>query len=216
MGDYEEVNVGEYRVIPPQDAAKFIELRDSEQLTFDQFPLWEEYDGDVKTLGIVQSRAIVRHLARSCNLYGTTLAEQAKVDEILDHDPDAYMALLFKAAGSTPRDEESLAKVKEAMKASDVPKHLGFFERILRKNEGSQYSVGNGLTVADIVIWRTLDEYQSNELVNKDELSTSYPLLHKLYDHLLASIPSFEQYVTSPKRPLVQYFWIANPLELSK
>lgn len=168
-------------------------MRREGQLAFEQLPLWEEPGG----LRLVQSDAIVRHLARAHSLYGHGAREMARVDEAMEgvKDVRAEFAKLAPAAA------DARAALRASLGDHTTPRWLGFFERLLARNEGGFGLVGHGPTVADVALYQWLEALRDNDFFPAD--ASRWPLVVGLESRLMA-IPRFNAYVTSAGRHPVQ------------
>lgn len=184
---YDEVSVGGWNPTNLPDA--FLALRREGTLPFEQLPLWEEPGG----FRLAQSDAIVRHLARSHGLYGHGARELARVDEAMEGVKDARAELSKVAAA--PADARPALRTSLAEHAA--PRWLGFFERLLARNDGAFGLVGHGPTVADLALYHWLEALRDNELLTAE--ATRWPRVVGLEARLMA-IPRFNAYVTSSAR----------------
>jgi glutathione S-transferase len=119
-------------------------------LTFGQIPQWTAPDG-VTTM--VQSGAILRHLARTHGAYGSSEADMARVDVVMDGAADwrrAYTKLIYT-------DRLEAAAVAE-YKAGPLPTWLGFFERLAAAGGGAGFiAVPAACTIADYALFDLID-----------------------------------------------------------
>jgi glutathione S-transferase len=183
--EYEEVNFEPSK--PGERPPSFTALIESGKLPFNQVPLWEE-DGEV----LVQSNAIVRHLARKHGLYGSGLREAALCDMIAEGVQDLGMEM-FKLVATPPADRPGLrAKLVEAI----VPRWLGHFARLLATSPAG-FFVGRSLTYADLAVFSVLEMLEENHL-DSTKLS-AYPKI-AVFKARVASRPKLSAYLTSSKR----------------
>jgi glutathione S-transferase len=119
-------------------------------LTFGQIPQWTAPDG-VTTM--VQSGAILRHLARAHGAYGSSEADMARVDVVMDGAADwrrAYTKLIYT-------DRLEAAAVAE-YKAGPLPTWLGFFERLAAAGGSAGFiAVPAACTIADYALFDLID-----------------------------------------------------------
>jgi len=145
------------------------------------------------SLNLVQGYTICRHLARKFNLYGSTLEEHAKADEIADAGEDLRSQYYEAIYTSGDFDAEVRAF------AASSPGILAGLEYLLSKNNGGHgYFVGAGVTYADFIIFEMLDiipKLLPNHL-------DAYPLL-KAFHARVAARPKIAAYIASGKRPQV-------------
>jgi glutathione S-transferase len=125
---------------------------------------------------ISQSKSIERYLARRFKLMGDTNEEGALIDSYCEYIRD------FKTAYQTVRKAENKEEAMEKWFGETLPEKLSSFEKILYENTDFQntsseiksvlgetrFSVGNKLSLADIVIYSFLvDFFDNKEGVNK-------------------------------------------------
>jgi len=100
---------------------------------FNQIPMLEypKPKGDTPSsepLRIVQSMAIVRHLARMHGMYGESTVEATRCDELLEGARDLIRPCLMLAI--VPNRKESLEEIKYHI----APRYLRFLEHALARN----------------------------------------------------------------------------------
>ncbi|XP_070572824.1 glutathione S-transferase alpha-4-like [Ptychodera flava] len=147
-----------------------------------QVPLLE-IDG----LNLVQSRCIVRYLARKNGMDGKTLEEKTRVDILAEGARDfqsSFYGIGFRS------DEETLAKIKSTV----LPRYLPIFEKILSASS-SGYLVGDSLTFADTILLEAL-------LNTEDYLPGSLQTFPKLQEFKtkISSLPLIKAYLEGPQR----------------
>ena len=133
---FDEVNV--------LDSDAFAALKASGKLAFGQVPLLE-IDG----LELVQTQAIARYVAGKKQLRGTTAADEARADMMVNGVLDARMQLITARFQADPT--AALAKFETAT----LPKLAGHLEALLKTHSG-EYLCAGGLTYADVVLLETL------------------------------------------------------------
>jgi glutathione S-transferase len=126
-------------------------------LKFGQIPVLIERDGDRETQ-IPQSMAIMRHLAREHDLYGSNEPERTSCDVLTEKLVEWRNA--FNQVAYFPRfakDKEATAKYM----AESLPKERGIFEGLLAESaaRGSSFFVGSSLTFVDILIFDAADTH---------------------------------------------------------
>jgi uncharacterized protein (DUF924 family)/glutathione S-transferase len=135
---FDEVNV--------LDSDAFAALKASGKLAFGQVPLLE-IDG----LELVQTQAILRYVAGKKQLRGTTAADEARADMMVNGVLDARMQLITARFQADPT--AALAKFETAT----LPKLAGHLEALLKTHSHSgEYLCAGGLTYADVVLLETL------------------------------------------------------------
>jgi len=152
------------------------------KLAFGQLPSLE--DGD---LHLVQSITIARYLAKKHNLVGKDIKEQAQADMIVDGVLDVT------AARNAAKTEEE----KQKFASEGLPKWLGFFEELLKKN-GGKFFVGDNLTWADLYVYYSLE----NTVNVVPKALDSFPTL-KSFRESIASRPKIAAWLA--KRPVTSF-----------
>ena len=157
---------------------------------------WLEVDGKF----LFQTSAIARYCADVAGLTPTDAWLAAKVDEVVQsvtYLQSAFMLALFE--GGSGEKTTGFLEVQ-------LPKWLGFFERLLRDNGTTGFFVGGELTVADIAVWRFVDMLDDAVLgkpmvqLFDGTMQSTYPLLALLYDRLWAH-PKIKGYMDSQYPP---------------
>jgi glutathione S-transferase len=189
--EYDDVHVGPFN--PAEQPEAFVALRATNKLPFDTLPLWEETDG----FAVVQSDAIVRHIARTRRLYGQSPNESAQCDMVMEGLKDVRLELM-KLMGVAP---EGRAALRENLEGKILPRWLGYFERWLQRN-GGQCFVGQSVTIADIAVYQLLEALVENKL---DTPLHTQVALHAFYEHTQAR-PRLSAWLESPKRCPAQRF----------
>lgn len=184
---FEERNVGLYH--PTEKTPEFLEVKASGKLAFDALPLWEEPDG----FAVVQSDAIVRHVARTRRLYGAGDREATQCDVVMEGVKDVR-AEIFKLADADPQRR---AEVREALVGERLPRWLGYLDRILGGNAGGEgFYVGGGVTCADLAVWYLLETMSINGLSGPLE---AFPRLRAFNDRI-GGRERIARHVASPTR----------------
>ena len=117
-----------------------------------------EVDGQV----ISQSKSIERYLARKYDLMGENDEQGALIDSYCEYIRD------FKTAYQTVRKAENKEEAMAKWFGETLPEKLSSFEKILCENTDFQtsserFSVGNKLSLADIVIYSFLVDFFDNK-----------------------------------------------------
>jgi glutathione S-transferase len=137
-------------------------------------PLYEEPEG----LVIVQSAAIVRHLARKHGYSGANAHEEALIDQANEGVVEAF-AGVFKAAFGSPEDK---ADAQEKLLRETLPAQLALFETLLERNGNNGHFVGAKLSYADINLWVTLQFFFVLVESSRHSLLRGFPAVKKLAD----------------------------------
>ncbi len=188
--DYEEHPVG--KGTPPVNGrpTDFAALKASGDLPFEAVPVWEEPGG----FRLAQSLAIVNHLGRTHGLRGRTPVEAAQCDQWLGAVEDVRAELRKVASASQDRR----AAIRAELRSSTLPRWFGYLDRLLRTNrDGTGFTVGEGLTVADLALYYLLESVRDNGMGDAVE---RYPAL-VAFAQRIASRPRIAAYLASPKRP---------------
>jgi len=157
-------------------------LQASGKLPFNQLPVLE-HNGVV----LAQSMAIARYLAKLYGLYGNSALEGALADMIVDGVAD-----LSGARNAAKTDDEKAKFEKEIL-----PKWLGYFENLLKKNDSNGFFVGHNITYADIVFFNAID----NTVRLYPHATDSFPLVKAHYAQI-GSRPNIAKWVKSrPETP---------------
>jgi glutathione S-transferase len=154
------------------------------RLLFRQLPLLE-MDG----LQIVQSQAMVRHVARAAGLAGRSAEEQTVVDMVCETVKDVRTFVLtwvFKP------EAERAAHAREA--AGKVAAVFPGFEALIGAKGGV---CASGLSAADVLLAECMYELRGNIL--PDDAFDAYPGCSRVLAKVLA-LPNIQQYLASDKR----------------
>jgi len=154
------------------------------------FPFAQVPSLSIDGLDLVQTGAILRYLGRKHNLYGESNIEQTNVDIAIGGFED-----LLQKYGQLIYDPDFQTK-KEKYLSEVLPVWLAHFERLLQKNHGAVYFVGNRMTIADIVGFDLL----SLQMDLSPSAFVSYPLLQRFVHHMHQR-PNLKNYLSSPRRP---------------
>lgn len=176
-------------------------LDNVEHFPFGTCPKWVEYLDDDSTLVINQSNAILRHIARRTDLFGTTPAESAQCDAWLDHLEDvrkAYNDCIYGVDEPPFRDDLSNADADAAAAiAKHAPSTLTAFAPFERRLATSPQLVGAALTCADVALADLFDVHL--RLWPAELGPSSVPQLHKHLGMVHAQ-PAIAAYLQSGKR----------------
>ena len=123
-------------------------MKASGELPYGQLPVL-----DVDGVRIAQSVAIARFCGKRAGLYPTSDLDQARVDELMD---TATQITGLLGPSFSESDPERRTEMRAKLVAHDLPKWFGFLEARLLANGDSGFLVGDGLTIADLLIWKLL------------------------------------------------------------
>jgi len=154
---------------------------------FGQLPLLRI--GDVE---LVQTMAIVRHLARTHGLSGHTEAERTRCDIAVEaiRDADHHLGALVW----TPGFEENRTSIIE----NELPARLSPLERFLASNPArTLFWAGAALTFADVIAF---DYLENTEALFPGALSATERLSQ--FRDQMAKRPAIKAYLESGRRPL--------------
>lgn len=137
-------------------------------LPLGQMPVLEiEYDdgeGSKKTLS--QSHAILRYIGKRAGLYPKDDDVKAmEIDEIMSIMEDLRIPLVCSIAGAVKSqlsDDKNFTRdevlaIRRRWKDNLVPKILGYMEKKMTENEGSDWIVGDTISIADLDLYCCLD-----------------------------------------------------------
>jgi len=133
----------------------WFEYKPSLGFDFPNLPFLEE--GDIK---ITQSKAIFKHLGRKFGLCGSSLKSQAEVDMMLDVASEylqAMTGLCYRPDFSEEIKQQFINGTGIGPLATSLNTKLTPLNNKLGSND---WFVGNELTIADFVLWETLDAYR--------------------------------------------------------
>jgi glutathione S-transferase len=160
------------------------------KLPFGQVPIFE-----VDGVQVVQSNAINRFIARHYNLYGSSIAEGAAIDSILDGISDVR-SNFARLVAFQPEEKKAEGKVKFSTEI--LPKWFAYFEAFLSKNKGGPWLVGNNISLADLALFDRLYSWGTDW----PDVIKQYPLLSGLYTRV-ASRPAIAQHLK--ERPVTPF-----------
>lgn len=164
-------------------------MRAHGQLAFDQFPVLLS-EGHY----IAQSAAILRFLGKLTGHYPSDPHAAALVDGVMDQEADMFAGL----AASRYRDrmgfeslsDEAVVKVRAALNDRVLPRHLGYFERLLDNSATGWIAGTEEPSIADFCLVPRLQWLAGG---NNDGISTDilkpFPHLISLIDRL-TSLPA--------------------------
>jgi glutathione S-transferase len=126
---------------------------------------------------LVQSMSIARYLAQEFGLAGNGRYEMALVDSVADTLND----LLGDVVEVTFEDDSKRKKERiRRFHERALPETLEYLERFIeRHGKGSGYSVGDGLTYADLCIYNTIDQMVLAGVAGWKDFE-KHPHLHKI------------------------------------
>ena len=115
-----------------------------------------EVDGNV----ICQSKAIERYLAHRFNMMGSTLIESARIDSICEAVRD--IKDLYQSVRKTPEEERQQAMDKWFNET--LVERLNLLSNLCDSNNlDNSFSVGNELSLADVVIYCLITQFFDNK-----------------------------------------------------
>lgn len=169
---------------------------DRQSFPFGQCPRYQDEDVDM-----VQSNAIIRHLARKYNLYGSSLKDNASVDMYIDGVESfvlMYLKLIYQELLSDEAKEEYWSTRLDPNNhiGRNGGCHFSFLVNLLEKYGSDGYAVGNALTMADIAVFNLVDLHLR---LWPEELPATWPVL-LAHHKKIASIPGIATYLSSTRR----------------
>jgi len=151
-------------------------------LPFGQVPFYKDDE-----VAISQSNAILRHVGRKFNLYGSNNAQRAHVDVLLEAVVD-YFTAFFPA----------IPKIKEGDLTSFTEATDKWLNQVTQlKQKNSPYFVGDNVTVADFSVFNTVDNF-IRPLLGEDYLK-KHPVFHQ-HRQTIANLPNIKAYLVSDRR----------------
>ncbi|XP_054754454.1 S-crystallin SL11-like [Lytechinus pictus] len=172
---------------------QWLERKKSGEFPLNQLPILE---ADGKTM--VQSRAIMRHLARKYGYNGATEEETYQIDVLCEALED-LVASVFNIVFSD-FDQAYKDKLKENLPQTIIPRQLKFLEKALEDNpSGSGYFVGQDATLVEFTYFTFIENVLNMfpDVMDPAE----YPKLHanrelvrsreKIAAYLHKQIPSY-------------------------
>lgn len=162
---------------------------------FGQCPRYTDEDVD-----IVQSNAILRHLGRKHNLYGSSVKEAADIDVIVDGVEDfrkRYIDLIYFKHLSDDAKTEYWREYIDPSTSKDQRggTHMLYFSHFLKRYP-NKYIVGERLSIADIQLF---DFLELHIRIYKKHLKAMYPDLVAYFDTIAAE-PGIKDHLEDPKR----------------
>lgn len=181
---------------------------------FGKLPCLRNYDGLRHDLG--QEQAITRFLAQRVGLAGSSVLEQAKVDELysfcmntlrnsgVSHDGEHYSVAALKELAqqpdniSPPLPYERMFRQNTHSRAERSLAALRVFEQQLEAS-GTGFLVGHAPTYADLALFHVLWELAEPDSLPDFSALFGLPRLGEFYERI-AQRPALSQYLASPRR----------------
>ena len=182
---WEAVSLGAWN--PADQPAAFRALQASGRLPFNAVPLWEEDDGTV----VVQSDAIVRHIARTRDRCGDSPAATARADMIHEAVKDVR-AELRRLHG---QPDDARPAIRERLQTAVLPRWIVHFSALLQPGPFT----GPVFTWADLSLWLLLEALQDNGFTGWQ----ADPAL-AAFDAAVQARPGVAAHIHSPARFPVQ------------
>lgn len=197
---------------PPIEPIYSILHQELDGYPFRQLPRFtHEVNG---TVDISQSMAIIRHLARKLEAYGSTTEQAANIDMIIEAVKDLRELLkeVWVVKGLSPEAcqqyiNSAMAPEEELTASSAQGPGLACLERILARadaararqtdSEGSPWLVGQAISAADIVAFDLVDLH--HQVPQLAEALTRFPLLLRHHGQVAAQ-PGIAAYLKSDNR----------------
>ncbi|KAL4425321.1 hypothetical protein ABPG75_009337 [Micractinium tetrahymenae] len=153
-----------------------------------------------RDLGAFHFGQVPWHIARKHGLYGHGVAEQARVDEVMEGCNDVVQQLYSKCinkGGPAARENYFVQHVLAASAAAATAKgaHTAFLSRLLAAS-GSGWFVESGLTVADISAAVVVSLHL--RIYGRDRFAGQWPTLVALHDRVMA-LPRIAAYRQGPQ-----------------
>ncbi|GAB4813098.1 hypothetical protein N2152v2_000144 [Parachlorella kessleri] len=173
--------------------------QDLDHYKFGQVPRYVDDEVD-----LCQMAAIVRHIGRKYGLMGKTEAQHAAVEEVMEAIGELHGTGFVTYIRATSQEDfdalkESFWKEHIEPGSETAPgsrgAHAAYLSRILAANK-TGYFVGDGLTIADLVVANTLELFIA---VYKERLSGTWPDLVEHHDRVMGQ-EKIAAYLQSPQR----------------
>ncbi|XP_013392126.1 glutathione S-transferase Mu 1 [Lingula anatina] len=192
----EEVEEKRYQMGPAPEFNKDEWLTDKAKLgvPFPNIPYYK--DGDTI---IVQSRAIMMHLARKHNLYGSTEAERIRADVLASQLGDNLMGFVRVCLSTRMFKADFKAKKEEFLKG--LPDTLKSYSDFLGDNP---WCAGKSITYADFGLYELLDWFRRFEPGCLDKLPNLVAFCNNF-----EALPAMKKYMSSAqflKDPILNPF----------
>ncbi|KAF2865560.1 hypothetical protein BDV95DRAFT_249900 [Massariosphaeria phaeospora] len=160
-----------------------------------------------KTLVLYQTPNILAYLGDKLGLAGEDEAEKHWVMShaftALDLNNEAHDTHHPVAVAKYYKDqkEEALKKATD-FRENRLPKFFGFFERVLKGNEGGQgkYLVGGKLSYADTTVWQVLDGLKFAFPKEMEAREGDHPLLFGTFYPSVREHSGLKDYLVSSRR----------------
>ena len=149
-------------------------LRKEIEIPFHQLPVLE-INGKI----IGQTGGIARYCGKLSKLYPKDDLQAAKVDQIIDSASD-----ITNLVSPTVREKNEIAKkeLRKRLTNKLLPRWFNYLEKLLQKEENSEWFVNNQISIADIAIWRLLGWLKSGMLDGiPKNICDNYPKLNNIY-----------------------------------
>jgi len=159
-------------------------MKASGELPFGQVPVYRE--GDFQ---LAQSVAIARYIADLGGFRGSCRQSRAKADMVVDSVSDIMRAAMPHRY-ILPEADRPAAKAK--FEAEEIPKWLGFMEKLLEQN--GDFYVNGKFTFADLAVFTRASDLQA-------EYPNAFKPFKRVTDHInrIASRPRIAEWLL--KRP---------------
>ena len=155
---------------------------------------------------MVQSNAILRHLGRKYDLYGSNLKENAQVDmiiETVESIKGKYLTLVYTDnLEDTSKDAYWKTHLDlDSIEGRNSGAHFAYLDALVKKLSGDgPFALGSTWSIADIVVFDIVDRHIN---IWGDDFKTGYPDLTALHE-AVAAIPGIKAYLASDRRPQKQ------------
>lgn len=126
---------------------------------------------------VVQSQAIARYVARDLGMYGKTNLESTQIDQILETLTDMLSAAL---PGFREQDATKKAELMTKFMTEDVPKYLGFVDKMIGQFGKDGHAVSNSITLADTAIFSTIEMFQLKDKIDSFKCPRVSAVIKKL------------------------------------
>jgi glutathione S-transferase len=180
---------------------EFPALKASGALAFGQVPCLEVTLSDGTKTHLFQTASILRYIGKVCggDVYPTDALQAAFVDAVMDQEADLFLGVSASKyaarMGFGCLDDATIAKVRKSLNDEVLPRHLGFFEELLKRSTTGWLCNTANPSCADFLLAPRLKWLASGAV---DGISTTilsqFPLVEGFVEKFYA-VPAVAAYV---------------------
>ncbi|KAL4443462.1 hypothetical protein ABPG75_011199 [Micractinium tetrahymenae] len=170
---------------------------DLTQFPFTQCPRYVDEDGDIS-----QSNTIMRHLGRKHGLYGSGLAEAARIDMLADGVEDLkrkYLALIYQDQLSDEAKKSYWSAHIDPASATGSRNggaHFTYLAKLVERYGAEGWAVGGKMSIADVLLFDLTDVHTR---AFGAEFGSAYPEL-AAHHAKVAAVPGIKAYLGSSRQ----------------